>query len=73
MTPKKNNHSQARQGEEFTKHRWNVFKFEKKTGESILLGVVNAKHQPDALKRGWDKFKVPYTNEKLKEIYVRRK
>lgn len=59
--------------DEFKNHRWNVYKFEPKTKISKLLGVVNARHQPDALGKGWKKFKIPRINSELKNIYVRRK
>jgi hypothetical protein len=58
---------------EFKIHRWNVYKFDFKTKKSKLLGSVNAKHQPDALLKGWNKFRITRTHQELKGIYVRRK
>ena len=52
---------------------WNVFRYDKKTGTSNKLGVVRARGNPEAVRKGWKKFKVLRTNEELKKIYARVK
>lgn len=52
--------------------RFIIYKFNEKTRESEKLGCVNALNCPHAIKKGWDKFKVPYKNYDLSMIYARR-
>lgn len=53
--------------------KFNVFRYDDKTKKSELLGVVIASGSPDAIMRGWKKFKIPHKNYEMKMIYARRK
>lgn len=53
-------------------HLFKVFRFNKKTRKGKLLGTIMACNCPDAVIRGWKKFKVPKTNEEQSLIYARR-